>query len=358
MSFWLILLLCAHVVQVYFWLWAYNRRPKTSRDTTASHQDLPGVSVVIAAKNESENLTRHLPGILNQDYPKYEVILINDQSTDGSDFIINDFLKEYPQLVSFSTVDKKGKKNALSLGIQNAKYPWILCTDADCNPNSEHWIKSMIRTHANADLILGYGPYQPCSSFLNAFIEYETWYIAVQYMSAALQNCAYMGVGRNLCFRKSAWEEVGGYQSHKELRSGDDDLLVSALASKRVQIETDPKSWVFSIPSDSIKKLWQQKRRHLSTAASYSLKHQVLLFFSFASVLLVYSLTVFHCAKGNFFVLIPLIVRWIYMYFVSYGWMKSLGVMRLWPSIPFWDFLLVVYYFIHGVFFWRQKTDW
>ena len=357
MSFWLILLITAHLMQAYFWLWVYNHLPtETGNDT--SNLSMPGVSVVIAVKNEATNLTQHLPSILSQAYANFEVIIIDDHSIDNSASIIRGLMVEYPHLILLTAKGKHGKKNALSLGIKYAKNPWILCTDADCKSNSNQWIKSIMAQHDHADIILGYGPYEPTSTLLNAFINYETWYIAIQYMSAALHNRAYMGVGRNLCFRKNIWESIGGYTSHQHLRSGDDDLFVSSAWKKRVVIETDPRSWSVSNAADSFSKLWEQKRRHLSTATSYSRKNQFLLSLNFLSAFLVSCLTGFLCFWGFYYVLIPLFCRFIYQYLVSRSWMRLLGALRLWLGVPFFDFALVIYYSAQGAIMWRKKKDW
>lgn len=357
MSFLLILLVTAHLIQAYFWLWIYNLLPPVEENDVTLHS-MPGVSVIIAVKNEASNLKDHLPRILSQTYDNFEVIIVDDHSEDDSASFVRTLVSEHPNLVLLSANDNNGKKNALSLGIKHAKYPWILCTDADCRPNSNQWIKTIIAQHDNADLILGFGPYESKSTMLNAFINYETWYIAVQYMSAALHKRAYMGVGRNLCFRKTLWEEIGGYASHEHLQSGDDDLFVSAAAYKRIVVETDPRSWTISKAPDTFAKLWDQKRRHLSTASSYSWLNQILLSLSFLSSLLIYSLTIILCLLGYYYALLPLLFRFIYLYLVSRRWMKKLDVMRLWFASPFWDLVLVLYYSAQGAMMWRKKKDW
>jgi glycosyltransferase involved in cell wall biosynthesis len=358
MSFWLTVLIIAHVIQTCFWLWIYNSLPSTSKRNHTSTRSLPGVSVVIAAKNEADNLTRHLPAILSQAYPNYEVIVIDDHSTDISLSVLIDFAQKHRNLIFLPAEEIDGKKNALSIAITQAKHPWILCTDADCIPNSKQWIKEMLAQHDSADMILGYGPYHAKPTLLSAFVDYETWYIALQYMTAALHNRAYMGVGRNLAFRKNLWEDVGGYKSHKTLCSGDDDLFVNAVANKRILIETDSKSWTSSIPPSSVRELWEQKRRHLTTATSYSSKNKFFLALNFLSALIVYALSAYLCYTASYCVLLLMLFRWFYQYFVSYRWMKKLGILRLWTVVPFLDFILTLYYSIHGVIMLIPKKGW
>lgn len=359
MSFWLyVLLIIVHIIQIYFWIYVYNRHPNQKVERTESSDSFPSVSIVIAAKNEAANLLRLLPQVLVQDYPTYEVIVVDDHSSDNSIDTLKRFGAIHPHLVLLSANGHHGKKKALSLGIQKAHYPWILCTDADCLPQSNLWVKTMMHQYADADIILGYGPYQKQNSFLNAFVEYETWYIALQYLTAALHNRAYMGVGRNLCFKKKLFEDIGGYSAHGHLPSGDDDLFVGALSDKKILLEIDSKAWTFSVPATSFKEMWQQKRRHLTTASSYSRKNQFLLSLNYTSILLLYCATALLCVKGYYLALLLLVFRWIYLYVVSHPWMRRLDVMRLWPFLPFWDLLLVIYYTAHGVMMWWPKKDW
>lgn len=368
MSLLLILLLIAHVCQAYYWLvvfdWGYsNPRSDThcgSQDGSQSASPYPGVSIIVAVKNEAAHLVSHLPLILSQRYPYYEVIVVDDHSTDITSKILHDFASHYEHLKLLTLEVGQGKKAALTLGILHARYPWILCTDADCSPMSDIWIQSMMRLHTCSDLILGYGPYKPSATvtLVNLLITYETWYIAHQYFSAAHRGKPYMGVGRNLCYRKSAFEEINGFGSHEHILSGDDDLFIASLSHKRVSIEKSPSSWTISAPPTSLRQMWNQKRRHLTTAFSYTRQDQLRLLVLSVSHILIYLLTTMLMYAEYYGVLIPFLVRWAYMYVASRKSMKQLGCQYLWPWMTICDFLLAIYYAAHAVGSLRSKKDW
>lgn len=168
----------------------------------------PSVSVVISAHNEDYNLIENLPAILNQDYPDFEVIVVNHASSDDTSKILRDFQREHSHLKVVNIEQDlnffKGKKFPLSIGIKSAKHEILLLTDADCKPTSNNWIKSMSSNYTSkTEIILGYGPYNKSGGFLNLIIRYDTFMIAVQYLSFALAGIPYMGVGRNLSYRRS-----------------------------------------------------------------------------------------------------------------------------------------------------------
>ena len=160
------------------------------------------ISIIVCAKNEFQNLKDKLPAILNQDYPDYEVIVVNDQSVDDTTVLLKEFEKQYPNLVVV-TIEKHinkrpGKKLALTLGIKTAKHEYLLLTDADCLPNSKNWAMQMCSNFNSADIVLGYGGYEKKKGLLNKLIRFDTFNVAQQYLSYALAGQTYMGVGRNM----------------------------------------------------------------------------------------------------------------------------------------------------------------
>ncbi len=205
------------------------------------------VSVVICAKNEEENLKANLPLILEQDYPLYEVIVVNDASTDNSMNVLMDLQQKYSHLRTSSIKEnvhiRKGKKLALTLGLKAAKYDWVLLTDADCSVTGNKWLATMQRNfRKEAGIVLGYGGYRRNKGLLNMVIRYDTFFIALQYMGFALAGFPYMGVGRNLAYRKELFFRNKGFATHYELASGDDDLFVNEVARRdgtRIEIRSE-----------------------------------------------------------------------------------------------------------------------
>jgi glycosyltransferase involved in cell wall biosynthesis len=244
----------------------------------------PPVSVVICARNEEENLEKFLPLVLEQDYPKFEVIVVNDCSFDNSYDLLKSLAQKYKNLkvADIKEVEGRehGKKFAMTIGIKAAQYETLVLTDADCYPSSNHWISSILESYGTGkQIVLGYGKYASKPGFLNLMIRFDTFFIAAQYLSKALKGKAYMGVGRNLSYQKSLFFDVKGYASHIHLESGDDDLFINEVAtSQNTTIVVDKGSSTVSEPKLSWKAWFHQKKRHVSTAKYYKSAHKSALF--------------------------------------------------------------------------------
>jgi glycosyltransferase involved in cell wall biosynthesis len=241
------------------------------------------VSIIICAKNEAENLEKNLHLILKQDYPDFEVVVVNDCSNDDSEDILKRYKLEYKNLkTTFIKEDEKfshGKKLALTVGIKSAKNEWLLLTDADCFPESDKWLSTMAAQFSGtASIVLGYGGYSEGKGFLNKLIRYDTAIIALQYFSFALFGKPYMGVGRNLAYRKSLFFANKGFASHARLESGDDDLFINEVAnSNNVVIEPSTMAHTRSEAKKTFYKWTGQKMRHFTTFPLYNKKDIYLL---------------------------------------------------------------------------------
>lgn len=250
---------------------------------------LPPVSVVICAKNEEDNLTEFLPKVLSQDYPDFEVIVVNDCSTDSSENVIDEYVKIFPNLrkanIKEDSYYKHGKKFAMLVGIKAAKNNCLVFTDADCYPSSNKWLKEMATGFtADKKIILGYGAYEKQKGFLNKLIRFDTFTIALNYLSAGIKHKAYMGVGRNLAYTKELFFEQKGFSNHYHITSGDDDLFVnqaSNATNTNYCISND--AITYSTPKKTFKQWNIQKSRHLSTAPLYSAKSSRLIAFNYFS---------------------------------------------------------------------------
>lgn len=273
----------ALLVQLFYYLYVYIQllfNPKKSNPKTA---DLPPVSVVICARNEEQNLEQFLPLVLEQDYPNFEVVVVNDCSFDDSDMVLKRLSEKYSHLkVTTIKPDEKfthGKKLALTIGIKAAKNEWVLLTDADCRPESKNWITCMASKFGETnEVVLGYGGYIPTKGLLNKFIRFDTLFIAMQYIGFAIIGKPYMGVGRNLAYRRDLFFRNKGFASHATLNSGDDDLFVQQVASgKNTTVSFGQDSITRSVACKSFKQWVLQKQRHLTTAPHYRFSTQLLL---------------------------------------------------------------------------------
>lgn len=233
------------------------------------------VSVVICARNEYMNLKKNLPLILAQEYPDFEVVVVNDNSQDESLELLEEMAREDKRLKIVNLSQElnffSGKKFPLSLGIKSAASDIILLTDADCRPASNRWIRNMAsRFRGEIEIVLGYGAYERKGSLLNLLIRHETLWVGIQYLSYALAGKTYMGVGRNMAYRKRLFIENKGFSSHYTVASGDDDLFINSVATKtNVAIEVSHGSHTISEPEHSFGTWFRQKRRHLSTWKYY-----------------------------------------------------------------------------------------
>ena len=273
------LLLLVFLYQLYFYIRYLNGvlhlRTKIKKGKISFQTEQPPVSVIICAKDESENLRQFLPFVLQQEYPDFEVIVINDGSTDDTENLLNDLSVEYSNLrTTFVPVvanNVSTKKLGLTLGIKAAKNDLLLFTDADCMPEDKCWIARMVRNFTpETEFILGYGAYIEKKGLLNKLITYDTLFIALQYLGMAAARKPYMGVGRNLAYRKETFFAQKGFAATLGLSSGDDDLMVNkASNSRNTRVEISPDSITWSEPNATFRGWLYQKQRHLSVSSYY-----------------------------------------------------------------------------------------
>lgn len=378
----IVLLLNCFIVQWFYHLFIYSRLAfyKTHKGK-AIDSDVP-VTVIISARNEYVNLEKNLPLILEQDYPDFEVIVINDCSWDQTGTLLDRLRTQYPrlQVVTIHEQEKypTGKKFALTLGIKAAQHEWLVFTDADCKPVGRHWLRLMASNcHANKELILGYSPYSRQSGFLNLFIRYETLMTAMSYFSFALMNDAYMGVGRNMAYRRSLFFSVKGFAAHNHLISGDDDLFVNETSnSTNVAIELRKDSFMVSEPKKTHLEWKKQKRRHLSTGQYYKSRHKFwlglysvshILFYllMFASLIFIplYSEATqqYNLPESAYYILaIPVVylLRLLTQYAIYIPIARKLSVTSVLIALPLLDFVYFIYLLIYGTasLFTKPKT--
>ena len=340
-------------IQLFYYLFFFSRltfykqKEKTNSRTNA-------VSVIICARDEAENLAKNLPGSLVQEYKTtHEVIVVNDNSYDDSKYVLEELKKTFRQLhVVELTQEAKmipGKKFPLSIGIKTAKYEIVLLTDADCVPASEHWITSMQEVYDDkTEIVLGYGAYFKKKGLLNKIIRWETFHAALQYFSYALAGTAYMGVGRNLSYKKAIFYRHKGFSAHNNLPGGDDDLFINMAATRRnTKININKESFTLSKPAITWKQWFSQKKRHYTTSRYYKPLHKFLLGLYAFSHFLFYPLLILSCIFFNWkFALIVFGARFILQAIVFYKTMNKLDEKDLFPLFLFFDLWMFMYYIL------------
>ncbi len=333
-----------------------------------SEKDKP-VSIILAARNEAENLQNNLPLILEQDYPNYEVIVVNDCSWDDSQKILEEMQQHYPHLKVSQLFEQEkyptGKKFALTIGIKAASNDNLVFTDADCVPASNQWLRILQRRLGNGkEIVLGYSPYRRYKGFLNLYIRFETFMTAMFYFSFAVMRNAFMGVGRNLAYNRELFFKHKGFASHQHILSGDDDLFINQSATKyNVAIEIDPESFVFTEPKKDFAAYSRQKTRHMTTGKLYKPKHKRMLGLFYSSHLLFYlALAALLLLNMNWWpeVLAIYFIRLISQYLVYWQVAKKLKSTQVLFLLPLLDvvFLFLVFLFGFKGIFVRKKSKW
>jgi glycosyltransferase involved in cell wall biosynthesis len=343
---------CVIALQLFYYLFFFLRLAIYKKPQKAVHMEHP-ISVVICARDEAHNLAMNLPGVLVQEYSTtHEIVLVNDNSEDESKYLLDEFKKSFKNLnVVTLTQDAKminGKKFPLSMGIKSAKNETLLLTDADCVPASEHWMQLMQDGYSDeTEIVLGYGAYKKKKGLLNKLIRFETFQTALQYFSYALAGMPYMGVGRNLSYKKEVFIRNKGFSSINQMPSGDDDLFINQVAnSKNTAIVIDHEAHTLSEPKTSFNEWMTQKYRHYTTSKYYKKQHSILLALYAISQFLVYPLLIAGLLFSKEYILLASLwsVRFIVQATILRGAMKKLNELDLWPWFFLFDLWSILYY--------------
>ncbi len=351
-------------VQLFYYCYFFLRVALFKPAAKTQSQQHP-VSVVICARDEDENLARNLPGVLVQQYASsHEVVVVNDNSADDSKYILQELKKTFKSLnVVELTQEAKlisGKKYPLSVGIREAKYEVLLLTDADCVPSSEHWMEKMQDGfNRDKEIVLGYGAYHRKKGLLNKLIRFETFHTALQYLSYALAGIPYMGVGRNLAYKKDLFLRNKGFSSINHIPSGDDDLFINKVANNtNTAVVIDPDAITRSVPKTTWKNWLRQKSRHYTTAKYYRPKHKFLLGLYFATQFIYYPLLAASLLFYDWrWPLVAFGVRLLLQGFVLWKSMKKMGEKDLWPWFVVLDMWMFFYYIIFAPALWRRPQN-
>lgn len=271
-------LLALFMGQVGYYLCTMYHLPSTIYHLPFTKEGCPGVSVLVCAHNEAYNLSAYLYALLSQDYPTYEVIVVDDGSEDKTREVIESYMVQDKRLrITFVPKEarvRSTKKLALTLAAKAAQYDYLLLTDADCTPESTHWISEMMRGFepSTKEIVLGFGAYFYEKGFVNRLVRYDTLFNGLHYLSAAAHGHPYMGVGRNLAYKKELFFKTGGFKKMMNNRAGDDDLFVNHVANrKNTAVVCSRESITWSPSKTTMRDWWQQKRRHLSVSHDYRL---------------------------------------------------------------------------------------
>ncbi len=356
------------LVQLYYVLFVHFKL------ATATIEALPFIgrkplSVIVCARNEIVNLREYLPSLMAQHYPEFEVVVVNDRSWDGTEEFLEQMEKKYSNLKVVKILDNDkfiaGKKFAVTMGIKAAKHEWLVFTDADSTPASDQWLMDMQQPEdENTEIVLGYSPYIKRRGLLNALIRFETFFTAVNYLSFALKGMPYMGVGRNMAYKKALFFKNKGFAAHMHIPSGDDDLFVNAHANRsNTAIRIHPDSHVWSEPNRTWVGYLKQKKRHFGAGKMYKAKHKFILSLQIIFQFLFYGFfiaSMFLSREAQYVAGGILLLSIIIKSFIYPKLLKRLnyGDLRWW--FPILDILLFLFLTLNGflAMFGKKKVNW
>lgn len=337
------------LIQLFYYLFIFFRITVKGK-LESEDNELKPVSVIICARNEEQNILNYLPKILSQDYPRFQVVLINDRSWDETWDVMEAFARKDERInlvnIPDSGRDNFAKKFALTVGIKAAKFDQLVFIDADCYPNSDQWLKKMAAKFSSKKrIVLGVGAYLKAKGFTNKLIRFDTCSIATQYLSFAKAGIPYMGVGRNLAYKNELYDSVRGFKSHYHIPSGDDDLFVNEVANKEnTTICLDEKAITLSEPCKTFRDWRIQKRRHLTTGKHYKSGHKILLAIFPISYLLLIAFGVCSAVLHNFwYIPVAMIgVRLILHYIVNWRVFKTMQSKDVFWLIPLYELIMLI----------------
>jgi cellulose synthase/poly-beta-1,6-N-acetylglucosamine synthase-like glycosyltransferase len=365
--FTLFCLIC--LIQLFYYGWFFQRLAffrKPSREKSQQHP----VSVIICARDEAANLAANLPGALSQTYPStHEVIVVNHNSQDDTRYLLEEFKKTFRGLhivnLEYEAKGIPGKKYPLSMGIREAKHEVLVLTDSDCIPASEFWVEKMQDGYLDGtQIVLGYSPHQKKPGLLNKLIRFETFHAALQYLSYALAGQPYMGVGRNLSYKKELFLRNKGFSSINHVPGGDDDLFINKVAtSANTRIVIDPESFTISEAKKTFREWVRQKTRHYTTGKYYKFRHKFLLTLYSLSHILFYPAFILSLLHARFigwqWILGVFLLRFLIQGLVYFRSMRKLGEADLFPFWWLLDIWMIGYYFIFAPSLWKKpRAEW
>ncbi|KIC95564.1 glycosyltransferase [Flavihumibacter solisilvae] len=369
LDWWQVAFICFCVITLIqlIYYWGIFRKLAYFKPREREHTQQHPVSVIICARDEAGNLARNLPGVLFQQYPStHELIVVNHNSQDDTRYLLEEFRKTFKSLeivnLEHEAKGIPGKKYPLSIGIREANHEILLLTDADCVPASENWLYRMQDAYQpGIEIVLGYGAYRKKPGLLNKLIRFDTFHTAMQYLSFALSGMPYMGVGRNLSYKRQLFLENKGFSSINHLPGGDDDLFIHKVAHKHnTGVVIDENAFTLSEPKLKFGDWFRQKTRHYSTGKYYSPKFRFLLgLYAFSQFMFYPAFIICLIFFSWQWSLVVFGSRFITQAIISYKCMNRLQEKDLWPWWWLFDIWMFFYYCIFASAIWKKpRQNW
>lgn len=336
--------------QIIYYVLVYSRTAfyKTEKN---ENQKYPSVSVVICAKDDAYNLEKRLPIILEQEYPNFEVVVVNNASKDETEYVLRVLKEIYPNLNVvnlYENVNKfLGKKYPLSLGIKSAKNEIILLTESDTMPSSYHWISEMVKGFTGKkQIVLGFTNFEIKSNFLNTLIQYENQTSAMNYLGHAMLQNPYLGIGRNLAYTREIFFKEGGFISQYNIPVGEDELFINKLAnSKNTSVVITKDSINISAPKERMYEWILQKKTHYRSLAHFKFKDKIVTSLIPMSTFFLYALVIVSVIfKFPWeYIVMGLLLKYIIQIIFYYRSSKKLGTKQVAFLAPIYEIIFLTF---------------
>ena len=298
----------------------WHRKAGKEGSPEGGNESLPPVSVVLTARNDGTWLKENLVYLLEQDYPDFEVVVVDYLSHDDTQYVLKLLKDYYPHLkvVPFKEDVNlfQGKKYPLSIGIKSAKNDILLLADPDCTPQNMQWLRGMVKGYEKKEtqIVLGFCGLKRNKTLLGAFQQYDNLAYSAHYLGCALLKHPYTGSGRNLSYRRSFFFKRGAFISHYNVAGGSDDLFVYQNATRtNTAISISSDACLSTEPRKTFGEWHKQRLARVSTRNWHSVGGRLLEDLLPISVALFYTMGALLLAGGNtpwIVLAIAAVVKW------------------------------------------------
>ena len=319
-------------------------------------------SIIVAAKNEENNISSLISALKNLNYPEenYEVIIVDDNSNDDTFHLAKKLTNGLGNFTVISAINNKyeKKRGALDYGISLAKYSNITITDADCVPEANWLLCLSPKFNAGCDFVFGIAPFYQTNKLVNKVSCYENLRNSLLAISAANFGLAYTASARNFGFKKDAFEKLGGYKNTTDTISGDDDLLLREAVKKGMKVFTltSPGSYVYSETKITFREYFSQRARHTQTSFHYPFKQKLFLaVWHLMNLAFVFSPAFIFINK---IFILPFIIKVIFDTATAKIYQRKFGYRFLLFEVIYLQFVYEVFLIVHFIKAKFGKIEW
>lgn len=337
----------AAIIQLLY-LWMLFGRFAFSRKKYVSNS-LPPATIIITAHNQISGLEENLLLYLGQDYPNFEVLVVNDNSDDGSSDLLKEYRQIYPRLQVVELTQSlnwfKGKKFPLSLGIKSAKNDLVVITDAHCKPASHLWLQEIVTAYKpETEIVLGYSTYDTPSK-INIWLRFWCFFDALFYFAMAQSGMPFKGVGKNLSYKRKLFYRQKGFISHYNISVGDDELFINKAGNaKNTSWRISPGSVMKTVKEITFGAWWKKEITRLMLREHFKTGHRFILSMHALTTIMFYALfVVLLVLKAAWVITLSIFVLRLISQLIVYGYaQKRLGEKKLLLLTPFFEIFLML----------------